>query len=118
MVSQDLSDANSVGLAVRESSLESSKQSSRAWNGSTDKLEFPKNAFPVLATHMTLAGEVGKDGVEFLFTMIRELESLAECVNDPAKKDLSGLPSPVSFQKFLQGECLETFIRTNARSGD
>ena len=72
----------------------------------------------MFTTDVIATREVGKDGVELLFAVIREFESLAECVNDPAQKNLARFPSPVAFQKFLQGECLETFIRTNARSGD
>ena len=50
--------------------------------------------------------------------MIREFESLAESVNNPAKKDLSSFPSTVSLEKFLKRKCLKAFVRANVRSGE
>ena len=121
MVCQNSGDANAVGVAVSEGSLECPKQASRgcrARHGCADKPEFAKDALPMLAADAAPSRQVGEDGVELLFAVGRKLEGLAEGVDDPAKKNLARLPQAVSFQKFLQGKCFETFVRTDAWSGE
>ena len=56
VIRQNFGNADTIGLAVIEGSLESAKQASGAWNSSADKPEFAKDSFPMLPTDTTPSG--------------------------------------------------------------
>ena len=56
VICQDFGDADTIGLAVIEGSLESPKQASGARDSSADESEFAKDSFPMLPTDTVPAG--------------------------------------------------------------
>ena len=56
MIRQDFGDADTIGLAVSEGSLESPKQASGARDSSADESEFTEDSLPMFPTDATPSG--------------------------------------------------------------
>ena len=61
--------------------------------------------------------QVFKDVRQHGFTVRRDLESLTQCVDDPAEDELSSSPAAVSLQQFLEGDCFGTMCFVRHRLG-
>ena len=64
-----------------------------------------------------LAPELLKDLGQFDLAVGRQLDSLADSINEPAEDDLASTPATVSLEQLLQGDVLEARLSRDLRPG-
>jgi hypothetical protein len=98
-------EANPVGSCLVLSPLEGTEQASGAGDGKGDEPEFSKDAAPAFGADTAEALEAGKDVMEHLFSVRRELNRLVYRVDILSMNELPGAPATIACEELFERDC-------------
>ena len=117
MVPQGAVDVYSVAARLLQGKLQGAEEAGGAWDSDRDEPEFPQDLLPPLVADAAEARELGEDPSELQLAMSRELDGLAQGVQDPAKDQLAGGLAAIAGEELLERDRLSAVWLVQAGLG-